>query len=77
MSNLNLEFSGNTIRVLELDEVNNIITKEERKLSFSILNEQVMKKKSNELISELAENIKSALNDDLSGQKTSGVLIGT
>ncbi|MDQ3194033.1 MAG: pilus assembly protein PilM [Bacteroidota bacterium] len=76
MSNLNLEFSGNTLRVLQLNETRDIIIKDERKLSFNILNEQTLKSKSADLISEFAVIIKSVLNDD-SNEQRAGVLIST
>lgn len=76
MSNLNLEFSGNTLRVLQLNEAREIIIKDERKLSFNILNEQTLKNKSEDLISEFAVIIKSVLNDD-SNEQRAGVLIST
>ncbi len=77
MNILNLEFSGNTLRILQLSENKKIITRDERKLSFNILTEQTLKKKGEDLISEFAGIIKNALNDDLSEQRITGILIST
>ncbi|MEZ4688735.1 MAG: pilus assembly protein PilM [Ignavibacteria bacterium] len=82
MINLNIEFSDNTIRILRLDKLKRILSKDEVNISFSLSDETVMRKDKFDLIHEFEDAISEVLKKDPEIENndanvTAGILIGT
>ncbi|HMS34710.1 MAG TPA: pilus assembly protein PilM [Ignavibacteria bacterium] len=77
MVNINLEFSGNILRALQLNDAKEVILKNEITLSFNLNDEFHSRKNKDSLIEEFEESISSIFNNEDQEQKTAGILIGT
>ena len=76
--NLNLEFSGNVIRAIGLNESGEIVLKEELSLSFNLNDEQVTRKNKEDLTAEFEESMNRMLEEEEDREvKPAGILIGT
>ncbi len=77
MVNLNLEFSGNVLRILQLNESKQIISKNEFNLSFNINDDSNLKKNKNDFAEEFEECINKITKDSGHEFLKAGILIGT
>jgi len=75
--NLNLEFSGNILRALQLSESKEIILKEEIRLSFNLNDEFHSRKNRENLIEEFEESVRPIFKDEEQEFRSAGILIGT
>lgn len=77
MVNINLEFSGNILRALQLNDAKEVILKNEITLSFNLNDEFHSRKNKDSLIEEFEESVSSIFNNEDQEQRTAGILIGT
>jgi Tfp pilus assembly PilM family ATPase len=75
--NINLEFSGNILRALQLSDSKEVILKNEITLSFNLNDEFHSRKNRDSLIEEFEESVSSIFNNEDQEQRTAGILIGT
>lgn len=77
LNNLNLEFSGNILRALQLNDSKEIVLKKEIPLSFNLNEEVHSRKNRDDLIEEFEESVRGIINGDEQETVTAGILIGT
>ena len=77
MNNINLEFSGNLLRVLQISSSGEILLKNEIIMSFNINDEIHLKKNKSEFADEFSESFIEIINNNDTEFKTAGILIGS
>lgn len=75
--NLNIEFSGNVLRVMLLDQNGKIVSKNEKNIGFSPSDFDQARKNRNEFIAEFSGHMRSILGYELDQTRNAGILIGT
>lgn len=76
MANVNLEFAGNMLRVLRLDDAGSLMQKDEFPMNINFSDEMVLKKNRDDLVTELSDVMRSSLNESTEGESV-GILLDT
>ncbi len=77
MSNLNLEFSRNLLRILMLNESGDTIIQQEAPLSFNLSEESCQKRNRDELSEEFFDKILECMPESISSVRNGDILINT
>lgn len=77
MNTISIGFSGNVVRILQLGETKQIVSKDEITLSFNINDESCQKKGRSELVNEFSDSVSKVLNNDNQEMITAGIIIDT